>query len=169
MVPFGIGMATTIRVGNAVGRGDRAGTRRAGLVGVTLGLMVQSASAAAMLLMPRAIASVFTDDPQVLDAAAQLLRLAGIFQIADGVQVISAGALRGLKDTRLPMLITGVAYWGVGMPVGWYLTFARGMGATGIWTGLIAGLAVAAILLFTRFEWLSGATPPTDLVARPAE
>jgi len=169
MVPLGVSMATRIRVGNAVGRNDAAGTRRAGLVGLTLGLMTQSVSAAAMLLMPRAIAAVFTDDPAVADAAAGLLRLAGIFQLADGVQVISAGALRGLKDTRVPMLITGVAYWGVGMPVGWYLTYPAGLAATGMWIGLIAGLATAAILLFTRFEFLSNPATVAAAALRLAE
>ena len=94
---------------------------------------------------------MYTDDAAVIALAAQLLTLAAIFQLSDGIQAASNGALRGLKDTRLPMLITGFAYWGVGMPVGWWLAFHAGLGARGMWMGLIAGLTVAAVLLTVRF------------------
>lgn len=151
MVPLGLAMATTVRVGNAVGRGDAHGVREAGLIGIGLTLCAQTISAGLMLLLPQQIASLYTDDAGVTVLAAQLLVLAGLFQFSDGLQVAANGALRGLKDTRMPMLITMFAYWGIGMPVGWWLAFRHGLGARGMWMGLIAGLSVAALLLTQRF------------------
>ncbi|MEO5559626.1 MAG: MATE family efflux transporter, partial [Dokdonella sp.] len=151
MVPLGLAMATTVRVGHAVGRGDAHGVREAGLVGIGLTLGAQTISAGLMLGLPQQIASLYTDDAGVIALATQLLVLAGLFQFSDGLQVAANGALRGLKDTRMPMLITMFAYWGVGMPVGWWLAFRHGLGARGMWMGLIAGLSVAALLLTRRF------------------
>ena len=151
MVPLGLAMATTVRVGHAVGRGDPQGVRDAGLVGIGLTLVAQTISASLMLLIPQRIAALYTSDAVVVALAAQLLVLAGLFQFSDGLQVAANGALRGLKDTRLPMFITLFAYWGVGMPVGWWLAFPHALGARGMWMGLIAGLSVAALLLTRRF------------------
>ncbi|HEX6832723.1 MAG TPA: MATE family efflux transporter [Rudaea sp.] len=151
MIPLGVAMATTVRVGNAVGRGDAAGIRRAGNAGIAITLITQAFSCGVMIALPRALADLYTDDAQVAALAAQLLLLAAAFQFSDGIQVTANGALRGLKDTALPMLITTVAYWGIGMPIGWWLTFRAGFGARGMWMGLIAGLTVAAALLFFRF------------------
>ncbi|KAG9609015.1 hypothetical protein KCV01_g4081, partial [Aureobasidium melanogenum] len=156
MIPLGLSMAITVRVGNAVGRRDALGVRYAGLSGISLVLVTQFLSSGGMLLFATAIASLYTNDPAVIAMASQLLILAGFFQFSDGIQVASNGALRGLKDTRVPMGITLFAYWFVGMPVGWYLAFPHGLGARGMWMGLIAGLSVAAILLFARF-WRSSA------------
>jgi MATE family multidrug resistance protein len=155
MVPLGIAMAITVRVGNAVGRGDPAGVRRAGLVGIGLTLVSQSVSCALMLGLPGPIASLYSSDPAVFAGAVVLLHYAAAFQFSDGIQVASNGALRGLKDARMPMLITGFSYWCVGMPLGWYLAFPLGGRAPGMWIGLIAGLTVAAALLFSRFFVLS--------------
>ncbi len=151
MIPLGLAMATTVRVGHAVGRGDPQGVRDAGLVGFVLTLLTQSISASLMLLIPARIAALYTSDADVVALAAQLLVLAGFFQFSDGIQVTANGALRGLKDTRIPMVITLFAYWGVGMPVGWWLAFHHALGARGMWMGLIAGLSVAAALLSRRF------------------
>lgn len=159
MVPLGLAMAITVRVGNAVGRGDASGVRYAGFCGIGLTLVTQAVSAGLMLDFPHVIASLYTHDKTVIALAAQLLLLAGLFQFSDGIQVASNGALRGLKDTRVPMAITLFAYWGVGMPVGWWLAFHVGLGARGIWMGLIAGLSVAALLLFVRF-WRSSYRHP---------
>ncbi len=162
MVPLGIAMATTVRVGQAVGRGDRQNVRDAGLIGISLTLLTQSVSAGLMLLLPHRIATLYTDDAAVIALAAQLLVLAGLFQFSDGIQVAANGALRGLKDTRLPMFITMFAYWGVGMPVGWWLAFPHGLGARGMWMGLIAGLSMAAVLLSRRFWKLAHIAATTD-------
>lgn len=152
MVPLGIAMATTVRVGHAVGRNDGVGVRMAGGAGFALTLAIQCLSASALFAMPHAIASLYTRDAVVVALAAQLLMLAGMFQLSDGIQVAANGALRGLKDTRTPMVITLLAYWGVGMPIGGWLTFHAGYGARGMWIGLIAGLTVAALLLTLRFR-----------------
>jgi len=159
MVPLGLAMATTVRVGHAVGRGDARGVRDAGRVGIGLTLLVQAVSAGCMLLLPHAIATLYTRDAAVIAFAVPLLVLAGLFQFSDGIQVAANGALRGLKDTRVPMFITTFAYWGVGMPVGWWLAFPHGLGARGMWMGLIAGLSMAAVLLSWRF-WRLARNPP---------
>ncbi len=155
MVPLGMSTAITVRVGNAVGRDDRSGVRRAGLTGVGLVLATQLCSCVVMLSVPGLIAALYTNDPAVASVASGLLFVAAVFQLSDGVQVAANGALRGIKDTRLPMLITAFAYWGVGMPVAWWLGFPYGMGARGVWIGFIAGLTIAAVLLLSRFVWLT--------------
>ena len=162
MIPLGIALATTVRVGYARGRGDGQGVRQAAAVGMLLTLGMQIISAGLLFSLPERIASMYTSDAAVITLAAQLLTLAAIFQLSDGVQVASNGALRGLKDTRLPMLISGVAYWGIGMPVGYWLAFSRNLGAAGMWMGLIAGLSVAAVLLTTRFWSIARKLPRSD-------
>jgi MATE family multidrug resistance protein len=151
MIPLGLALAVTVRVGHAAGRGDAHGLRYAGLCGIVLTLATQAVSATLMFAIPHAIAHVYSGDPRVIALAAQLLILAGIFQFSDGIQVVSNGALRGLKDTRMPMLITAFAYWGVGMPIGAWLAFGAGHGVRGMWMGLIAGLTAAAVLLLARW------------------
>jgi len=151
MLPLGIGMATTVRVGNAVGRRDASGIAWAGAAGLALTLVTQFVSAALMLLVPGAIVAAYTADARVAVLAVTLLGYAALFQFSDGIQALFNGALRGLKDTAVPAVITILAYWGVGMPFGWWLGIERGGGAAGLWTGLIAGLSVAALLLSTRF------------------
>lgn len=151
MLPLGIAMATTVRVGNAVGAGDRERVRDAGAVGLMLTLFTQTLSAGVMLLAPQAIARLYTSDAAVIAVAAHLLMLAGLFQFSDGIQCAANGALRGLKDTRVPMVITLFSYWLFGLPVGVWLAFGHGQGAPGLWIGLIAGLSMAAVLLTRRF------------------
>jgi MATE family, multidrug efflux pump len=151
MLPLGVAMATTVRVGRAVGRGDAEGVRYAGYAGVGVCLLTQTFSSLLMAFLPHDIAALYTDDGTVAALAAQLLLLAAIFQFSDGIQVTANGALRGLKDTTVPMVITVLAYWGVGMPLGYWLGFRAEMGVRGMWIGLIAGLTVAAVLLLARF------------------
>ena len=151
MVPLGLSVAITVRVGNAVGRRDSAGVRRAGLIGLWLALLLQAISSGLMLAFPTSIIGVYTDDAAVIQGALALLVIAAIFQISDGIQVAASGALRGLKDTLVPMLVTAFAYWGAGVPIGWYLAFKMGLGAQGMWMGMVAGLSVAAVLLTARF------------------
>ena len=151
MLPFGIAEATTVRVGHALGRGDALGVRRAAFAGLTLAMCTQVCSASAMLLGHHAIASVYSADPAVIALGGSLLLYAALFQLPDGVQVVSAGALRGLKDTRVPMWLAVLAYWGIGMPVGAWLGLGLGWGPRGMWLGLTAGLLVAAILMARRF------------------
>ncbi len=160
MVPMALAEATTVRVGYAVGRGDRDGLRRAAFAGYLLVLFTQLITGTTLLLGNETIAAFYTGDAAVIALASPLLLMAAAFQFPDGVQVLSVGALRGLKDTRMPMLIAVVAYWGVGMPLGAVLGLGLAgrvpaQGPAGMWIGLIAGLVVAAVLLSVRFLRIS--------------
>ncbi len=157
MVPLGLSLAVAVRTGQAAGRGDGPGVRRAGYAGIGLGLLFMSASGAAFWFFPRQIIGLFLnwDDPASSAAAGQavvLLRIAAFFQVFDGLQVSAAGALRGLKDTRTPMLISLLSYWLIGLGGGAVLAFGYGWGGAGIWLGFVAGLGSAAVLLLWRFQ-----------------
>jgi MATE family multidrug resistance protein len=152
MIPFGVAEATTVRVGHALGRGrGEAGVRRAAFAGLTLVLITQSLSGLALVLGHDVVVGIYTRDLAVSGLAATLLLYAAAFQFPDGIQVLSAGALRGLRDTRVPMFLAALAYWGIGMPLGAGLGLGLGWGTRGMWIGLIAGLAVAALLMGARF------------------
>jgi multidrug resistance protein, MATE family len=168
MVPLGIAMATTVRVGYAVGAGDAPGVRWSAGGGYALTAIAQLLSAALLLFGAELIASLYTRDAAVAALAAQLMGFAALFQISDGLQAASGGALRGLKDTRVPMVVTVLSYWGVGMPLGWYLGVPGGGGAPGMWIGLIAGLSAAAVLLTWRFVRLSRGERPLARSRREA-
>lgn len=155
MIPLGLSMATTIRVGHAMGRGDAGAARLSGWTGVGLGASFMAVMAVLILVGHRTIAGFYTDDVEVAAVAAGLLQLAALFQISDGLQVGALGALRGLKDTRVPMMIIIVAYWLIAFPLAWQLGIRMGMGPAGPWIGLIVGLTVAALLLNARFWRLS--------------
>ena len=150
MLPLGIAMATTVRVGHAVGAGDLPAMRWAAGAGFALGGLTQALAAAVLVFGGALIAGWYTDDAGVAALAVLLMRYAAVFQLPDGIQVLSAGALRGLKDTRVPMFITVLAYWGVGLPLGAWFGLHLGRGAPGLWIGLILGLGVAALLLGLR-------------------
>jgi MATE family multidrug resistance protein len=154
MVPMGLAEATTVRIGHALGRDDARGVRRAALAGYTIVLGTQALSALVLLTGNEFVVGFYTADAAVAALAASLMLYAAAFQFPDGVQVLSAGALRGLKDTRMPMLLAALAYWGIGMPVGAGLGLGLGWGPKGMWVGLICGLTVAAVLLCSRF-WRS--------------
>jgi MATE family multidrug resistance protein len=156
MVPLGLGQAATVRVGLAAGRGDPTGVARAGTTALAIGGLFMATTATLMWTMPRTIIGLFIDaaDPanaRVLGFAVTFLAVAALFQIFDGGQVIGMGALRGLKDTRLPMAIAAFAYWVVGIALAVGLAFGVGLGALGVWIGLLAALVVAATLLVGRF------------------
>ncbi|OAB60784.1 hypothetical protein AY599_03530 [Leptolyngbya valderiana BDU 20041] len=151
MVPVGLAGAITVRVGNAMGRDDPEGARRAGLVGIGIAATFALISAAFMLTVPEWIVGLYTDEAEVATLAVSLLFFAAIFQFADGIQAAAAGALRGLKDTRVPMVYSIIAYWLVGISLGYVLTFRLDYGIDGMWFGIISGLCVAAVLLGTRF------------------
>jgi MATE family multidrug resistance protein len=152
MVPLGIAIAITVRVGQAMGGGDARAARRSGTVGACLAVSFMALAALVMAAAPRLIAAIYTADPHVQSVAVSLLRMAAIFQIFDGLQVAGAGALRGLKDTTVPLAITFFAYWGLGLPIGYVLGIVHDRGPQAMWIGLIAGLMVAAVLLNLRFQ-----------------
>ena len=156
MVPLGLAQAATVRVGLAAGAGDGPGIRRAGLMALLMGGAFMLAMATVMWTAPGAIVGLFVDasDPAnatVVHAAVTFLSIAALFQIFDGGQVIGAGALRGLKDTRWPMAFAALAYWAVGGTLALGLGFGAGLGGLGVWLGLAASLAVAAALMIGRF------------------
>jgi len=155
MIPVGLSSAISIRVGNAVGRGDPAGARYAGLIGIVIILAIQTVGAVCMLLFPEAIVRLYTDDLVIAPLAVSLLFYAAVFQYPDGLQMVASGALRGYKDTRMPVVYMVISFWIVGLTLGYQLTFAREMGPAGMWIGMIAGLSVAAVLLIRRFNHTS--------------
>ena len=168
MVPMGIGQAATARVGLATGAGEPHAAARAGWVALAMGAGFMAVSAAVLILGGGAIAWAFLDasNPGAAETAAlaaTLLVVAGLFQLADGVQAVAAGALRGLKDTAVPMLLAGFGYWVAGLPLGLALAFPLGLGPVGVWVGLAAGLFLVAGLMGWRWVRLSrpgGVTPP---------
>lgn len=160
MVPLGIAMGTTIRVGQAAGARDMRGARRSGLVGMALCGGAMAVSALIMLAVPDLIVGMYTRDPQVHSVAVGLLFTAALFQVSDGVQVGAVGALRGLKDTVVPMGINLLSYWAVGLALAYTLGIAMALGPKGLWAGLVFGLTTAAILLSLRFHLLT--RRPTD-------
>jgi MATE family multidrug resistance protein len=158
MVPLGIGMAATVRVGQAVGRGDTGGIRRAGYVALCLACLFMLGTAVIFWTVPEAIVSLYLDlgDPRnaaVVRLAAVLLGIAAVFQLFDGAQVVLVGALRGLEDTRGPMVANFFAYWVIGLTTGAVLGFGYDRGAPGLWWGLVVGLAAAAAMHQARFAY----------------
>jgi MATE family multidrug resistance protein len=156
MVPLGIGMASTVRVGQAAGRGDEAAARRAGGVGVGLATLFMGITAILFVTVPRPIVGLYLDlsaagNAEVIVLAVRLLAVAALFQVFDGIQVAAHGALQGLKDTRVPMGIAAATYWGIGLTTGYYWGVRAGA-PEGLWWGLVVGLAAAALLLVGRFH-----------------
>ena len=156
MVPLGLNQAVTVRVGRAFGAADPEGIRRAGWTAFVLGIAFMSMTALMMLIAPRPLVAAFLDfsDPAnapVIALTTTFLALAGLFQIVDGAQVIGSGMLRGLHDTRVPMILAGIGYWGIGLPLGVLLAFGAGLAGVGIWIGLATGLAAVAALLTGRW------------------
>lgn len=156
MVPLGLGLAATVRVGFAFGRGDRDGLHKAGWTALAMGTGFMAVTCILFLAMPQTLVGLFLDraDPAntvALGLAATYLGIAGIFQLADGAQVVAAHALRGLSDTRVPMFLAILGYWAVGLPTAYVLGFILNWRGTGIWLGLAAGLGIVAIVLVARF------------------
>ena len=152
MVPLAISGAANVRVAHEIGAGRPRAASRAGLVAIAMAGVFMGCTALVMVAEPRAIARLYMGAASpTLAMTASLLRVAGAFQVFDGIQVTASGALRGLKDTRVPMVLATIGYWGIGFGLGRHLAFARGMGAVGLWWGLCIGLAVVAISLTVRF------------------
>ena len=152
MVPFGVSSAAAVLVGHAVGREDAARVRRSSVAALTVGVAFMVLAAAAFTFAPGALAALYTDDPAVLALAVMLLPIAGVFQVFDGVQAVSMGLLRGLGDTRVPMLASILGFWCLGMPVSAWLAFGLDLGATGLWWGLVVALMVVALFLLIRLR-----------------
>jgi multidrug resistance protein, MATE family len=160
MVPLGLSQAATVRVAHEFGAGRTLAARRAGLVAIVLGIGFMGAASALLWAAPRAIIAAYVNvaDPanrDLVQIARRLILIAAVFQLFDGTQTIAIGALRGYRDTMMPLALAAAGFWGVGFAGGWLLAFPLGGGAVGLWWGLAAGLAVVAMLLTGRL-WLLG-------------
>jgi len=154
MVPLGISMAAGVRVGNEIGARNPAAVRRASVVALCGGVGVMAIFGTLFFTVPYPFARIFTDIDEVLVMAVLLLPIAGLFQVFDGTQAVASGIMRGMGDTRFPMLVHVVGFWFIGLPVGYYLCFTREQGAVGLWWGLVAGLVVVAVIQFLRLRYL---------------
>lgn len=156
MVPLGLGQAATVRVGLALGRRDEGAITRAGWTAWIMGVGFMATMAMGMWIFPRQLVTLFLEDVPanalVIGLAVSFLQVAAAFQLVDGAQVIGAGMLRGLHDTRWPLIFALVGYWGIGLGIGAWLAFAADWKGVGIWVGLASGLAAVAILMLAR--WL---------------
>jgi len=159
MIPLGIGLAATVRVGHAFGRNEPAAVKRAGLVAALLGIALVSALTLATVIGRYALARLFFGTGEANEATveltATLLLVGATFFIADGLQSIMGGALRGLNDTRMTLVFAVIGYWGIAFPTAWVLAFHAGLGAVGVWIGLSVGSFVYAGLLILRFQRLA--------------
>jgi len=160
VVSMALGEAAAIRVAHGIGAGDPATAQRAGLLGIGLGVLFMAGAAWVLLAAPKTLTGLFLDlgDPanrEAIELTAGLFVIAALFQISDGLQAIASRALRGLKDTFVPMWIAGLGYWGFGIPGGYLLGFVFGYGAVGLWWGLALGLSATAAMLTWRFFRLS--------------
>jgi MATE family multidrug resistance protein len=160
MVPLGLGQAATVRVGLALGRRDGAGIARAGWTAWVIGVVFMGTMALVMWSIPRTLVTLFLSDipanGPVIGIAIGFLKVAAAFQLVDGAQVIGAGMLRGLHDTRWPLIFALVGYWGIGLGIGAWLAFAADWKGLGIWVGLASGLAAVAALMLARWIMREG-------------
>jgi MATE family multidrug resistance protein len=150
MVPLGVSSAAAVIVGHAVGRGDPAGVRRSTVASLIVGAGFMLVTGLLFILAPGPFAGLYTNDAMVLALAVLLLPIAGVFAVFDGLQVVAIGLLRGLGDTRMPMIVNVVGFWCIGMPVSLWLGFGWGYGAEGLWWGLVVGLIIVAVFLILR-------------------
>jgi MATE family multidrug resistance protein len=173
MVPFGIGMAATVRVGHAVGRNDPAAVKRAGLTAMLLGIGLVAILTLSVIVVRFAIARFFLGDAATnasatIELAAKLLLVGATFFVLDGLQSIAVGSLRGMKDTRIPLLFAAISYWLIGFTSAYGLAFWTPLGAVGVWIGLSCGTTIYAVLLVLRFRRLaSRLVPHEDQGSRP--
>jgi MATE family multidrug resistance protein len=152
MCTLGISIAGSIRVANGVGKCDITETRRAGFIAIIMGEIFMALFGLLFIIFRYKLPSFYINDPKVISIASSLLVIAALFQVFDGTQAVGVGILRGLMDVKIPTLITFVAYWIIGLPVGYFLGFNYKLGVQGIWIGLMFGLIASAVLLTLRFN-----------------
>ncbi|WP_255482916.1 MATE family efflux transporter [Marinobacterium marinum] len=173
MIPLSIAMALTIRVGQLVGRGEPVEARHAAQTGILITLFVALFSCSLSLLLARQITGLYTSSEEILTLATTLISIAAVFQFSDALQVSAAGALRGYKDTSIPLVMVFIAYWLVGLPVGYILGFTDWLRppliAAGLWYGLLIGLSVGAVLLSNRLARISRQAINATPIVRPAQ
>ena len=155
MSVIGLASAAAVRVGQAVGRRDAAGMRRAGWTALGLASIIMLASAVMFFTIPEQLIRIYSSDPSVIEVGIVLLFICSVFQLFDGLQTVTTGALRGLGDTRSPAAVNLVGHWAIGLPVGYHLCFQRGWGVAGLWTGLSVGLILIGSVLLWVWSWRS--------------
>lgn len=155
MTTSGIGAAATIRVGSYLGKQDIPTLRKAGFTLMNMALAIMTVWGIVFIFWRQELPMIYINDPAVISIAAPLLIIAGLFQLSDGMQVVCAGALRGLQDVKIPSLMILIAYWVIGLPLGYWLGFTMEYGPNGIWIGLLIGLTVTATAMFVRFKRLT--------------
>lgn len=155
MMASGLSSAAMVRVGNQLGRKDIQSLREAGFTVFAMVAMFMSVSAVIFIVFREFLPSLYIDDMEVIKMSATLLIIAGLFQLSDGIQVVGLGALRGMSDVKIPTIVTLIAYWVIGLPLGYVFAFSMGMDEVGIWIGLLTGLTVTGVLLLYRFHFLS--------------
>ncbi len=155
MTTSGLGAAATIRVGIFLGQRDKRNLRSAAFTMILMGVFLMTAWALLFIFGRYFLPSLYIDDPAVIEFTASLLIIAAFFQLSDGIQVVCAGALRGLQDVKIPSVLIFVAYWIIALPLGYWLAFPLGLGANGIWIGLFVGLTLTATAMVIRFNRLS--------------
>jgi multidrug resistance protein, MATE family len=155
MMASGLSAAASVRVGNQAGLNNREGVRIAGFSAFLMVLVFMGCCALCFILFRNQLPLLFNKDPEVISIASSLLVIAAFFQLSDGTQVVGLGALRGVKDVKLPTFITLIAYWVIGLPCSYFFAFKLHLGVNGVWYGLSLGLTIAAIALFFRFNYVS--------------
>lgn len=155
MIAVGLGVTATIRVGNQKGLANFKDLRRIAMSTFLLVFLIEAVFALGFILLKDWLPTFYLDNAEVILLAAQLLVVAALFQLSDGLQVVILGALRGLQDVRIPTVICFISYWIIGFPVSWYFGKAENLGTMGIWLGLLAGLSASALMLYIRFNYLS--------------
>lgn len=155
MIAVGLGVTATIRVGNQKGLKNYKDLRRIAYSTFLLVFLIEAIFALGFILLKDWLPTWYINDPEVLLLAAQLLIVAALFQLSDGLQVVILGALRGLQDVKIPTVICFIAYWIIGFPISIYFGKEDQLGSMGIWLGLLAGLTAAALMLYLRFNMLS--------------
>jgi len=153
MIPLGISSATTVLVGQSYGRKNLKDLKKSGRMGLGLGMAYMLCSCILLLLFPKFFLGIYTHDPQVIEVGLKIIFLAAIFQISDGVQIVASGALRGIGETKVPMMLNFLGYWVIGLPIAWYFAFIKNYEVTGLWMGLVAGLVTTSVLLFYYWLW----------------
>lgn len=154
MVPLGVGAAAAVRVGHAVGAGDQERSQLAARLSYVVGAAFMTTTAVLFLIFPDELAAMYSRDSTLVAVAGVLIPIAGVFQVFDGMQAVGAGVLRGLGDTRVPLIAMLLGYWLIGVPVSLYLAFRTGIGPQGLWWGFVAGLAAVALFLLWRVRTL---------------
>jgi multidrug resistance protein, MATE family len=147
MVPLGVASAGAVMVGRAIGRHDLAGARSAGWMALGLGAAFMALVGLLIVIIPSWLIGLFTTDTVTIGIGATLLIVASVFQLFDGLQVVATGVLRGIGDTRTPMIFNLIGHWAIGLPVGWTLCFRANWGVIGLWIGLSVGLTLVGIVL----------------------